>query len=146
MSHKQDIGLLAGVPLFSNLEKSKLQLIAFTSHRLHFRAGQTIFDEGDVTDSIYLIISGEAEVRVKKAEVNQTKVATIGKNSIFGEIGVMCNLPRMETIVAKTEMEALKIDKRLVLQLLQDFPKMALAIMNEIGLIYYVPDNQDVRQ
>ena len=42
MSLNEEVELLRNVPLFANLEPSKLKLLAFTSERLTFRKDQDL--------------------------------------------------------------------------------------------------------
>lgn len=133
MSLNEEMMLLKEIPLFAEIDESKLKLIAFISERLHYEPGELAFAEGDQTDSIYVIILGEAEVVIKTAS-GPLSVAAIGKHGIFGEIGVLCEVPRTASIVARTELEVLRIEKAFFLQLLADFPAVARVIMNELGM------------
>ena len=133
MSLNEEMQLLKEIPLFAEIDESKLKLIAFTSQRLHYHPGEQALVEGDQTDSIYVIISGEAEVVINTADGPLT-VAAIGKFGIFGEIGVLCDVPRTASILAYSELEVLRIEKAFFLQLLADFPTVARVIMNELGM------------
>jgi CRP-like cAMP-binding protein len=133
MSLKEEIQLLREIPLFAEIAESKLKLIAFASERLHYSPGEVAIQEGDHTDSIYVIISGQAEV-VIKTEHGPLTVAVIGKHGIFGEIGVLCEVPRTATVQAHSDMEVLRIEKTFFLQLLRDFPAVSRVIMTELGL------------
>jgi CRP/FNR family cyclic AMP-dependent transcriptional regulator len=46
VSLNEEVELLRNVPLFANLEPSKLKLLAFTSERLTFRRDQDLCTEG----------------------------------------------------------------------------------------------------
>lgn len=133
MSINEEMMLLKEIPLFAEIDESKLKLIAFMSERLHYQPGEQAFAEGDQTDSIYVIILGEAEVVIKTASGPLT-VAAIGKHGIFGEIGVLCEVPRTASIVARSELEVLRIEKAFFLQLLADFPAVSRVILNELGM------------
>ena len=56
--------------------------------------GERIFKEGDDASSAYLIQDGEIEI-YREANGEKTVLATIGKGSIFGEMGLVDNKPRM---------------------------------------------------
>jgi len=118
--------------MFANVEPTQLKLLAFTSQRLTFAAGQDLFRLGDVGDSAYIIISGEADVLVDK-EGTEVAVAKAGKNEIVGEIAILCNVPRTATIRAVTELTALKIPKDLFFRLIAEFPDMGVQVMAELA-------------
>ncbi len=132
MSINEEVDALRRIPLFSNLEPSKLKLLAFTSERLTYAKGQTIFRQGDMGDAAYIVLDGQADVMIGATD-NQRKVATIGKHSILGEIAVLCDVPRTATVVAVDKLVALKISKDLFLRMVKEFPQMAVEIMRELA-------------
>ncbi|MCH7633566.1 MAG: cyclic nucleotide-binding domain-containing protein [Alphaproteobacteria bacterium] len=132
MSLSEELEALRNIPMFANVEPTQLKLLAFTSQRLTFAAGQDLFRLGDVGDSAYIIISGEADVLVDK-EGTEVAVAKAGKNEIVGEIAILCNVPRTATIRAVTELTALKIPKDLFFRLIAEFPDMGVQVMAELA-------------
>ncbi|MEE8549150.1 MAG: cyclic nucleotide-binding domain-containing protein [Alphaproteobacteria bacterium] len=132
MSLSEELEALRNIPMFANVEPTQLKLLAFTSQRLTFGAGQDLFRLGDVGDSAYIIISGEADVLVDK-EGTEVAVAKAGKNEIVGEIAILCNVPRTATIRAVTELTALKIPKDLFFRLIAEFPDMGVQVMAELA-------------
>ena len=80
-------------------QPSKLKLLAFTSDRMSFDPGQILFEQGDAGDAAYVVLYGTAEVLVNRAG-SQIKVADLEKNSIVGEIAILCDVPRTATVRA----------------------------------------------
>ena len=62
MSLKQEFELLRRVPIFAEIEPSKLKLLAFMSERVGFDPGKRLMQQGDPADAAYLIIEGHADV------------------------------------------------------------------------------------
>jgi len=129
---KEEVELLRRVPLFAGVEPSKLKLLAFTSDRMSFEAGQTLFEQGDPGDAAYVVLNGSAEVLVNRAG-SQIKVADLEKNAIVGEIAILCDVPRTATVRAQDRLETLKISKDQFLRLLAEFPDMAIEIMRVLA-------------
>ena len=46
MSLQEEVEILRRIPLFAQIEPSKLKLLAFTSERVAFDAGHTLFQIG----------------------------------------------------------------------------------------------------
>jgi CRP-like cAMP-binding protein len=132
MSLKEEVELLQRIPFFTNVEPAKLKLLAFTSERVAFDAGQILFRQGDMGDAAYIIIDGEAEVLVN-APGGEVLVATLGKNDFVGEIAILCDVPRTATIRARQRLVTLRISKELFLRLITEFPSMAVAMMRELA-------------
>jgi len=129
---QQEVETLRRVPLFSVLDPARLKLLAFTSERLSFQAGQDLFHQGDSGDSAYVILKGDASVIVEEKGV-ETIVARIGQNAVIGEIAVLCEVPRTASVRADTPVEALKIDSQNFLAMLREFPEMGLEVMRELA-------------
>ena len=125
---KDEVELLRRVPLFAGVEPTKLKLLAFTSDRMSFEAGQILFQQGDAGDAASVVLNGRAEVLVNRAG-SQIKVADLEKNAIVGEIAILCDVPRTATVRAHERLETLKISKDQFLRLLAEFPDMAIEIM-----------------
>jgi CRP-like cAMP-binding protein len=132
MSLNEEVELLRSVPLFANIEPSKLKLLAFTSERLTFPQGQALFNQGDIGDAAYVIISGNAEVVIDTPSGPLT-VAHVGKNAFVGEIAILIDVPRTATITPSTDLETLKISKDLFFRLMTEFPEMAVEVMRELA-------------
>ena len=132
MSLNEEVELLRNIPMFANIEPSKLKLLAFTSERMTFKAGDTLFKQGETGDSAYVIIEGEANVIVDTPKGPLT-VAKLKRNDIVGEIAILCDVPRTATIQAASKLEAMVIAKDLFFRLVMEFPQMAVEIMRELA-------------
>jgi len=132
MSLQEEVDLLRRIPVFANIEPSKLKLLAFTSERLTYAADEVVFKQGDPGDAAYIIIRGSADVIVETPK-GPLIVTTLTDNDFVGEIAILCDVPRTATIQAKTELEALCISKDLFFRLVREFPEMAVEIMRVLA-------------
>ncbi|MBN8532193.1 MAG: cyclic nucleotide-binding domain-containing protein [Alphaproteobacteria bacterium] len=58
-----------------------------------FKAGEAIFWEGYPSDNAYVIVSGEVEI-FQVRDNGENQLAILGPGQMFGEIGVMDDVPR----------------------------------------------------
>jgi putative ABC transport system ATP-binding protein len=65
-------------------------------------AGQYLFRQGDPSDVVYLIQSGEIEILRDMADGSEHRLTVIGEGAYFGELGPMLNLPRTASARALT--------------------------------------------
>jgi CRP-like cAMP-binding protein len=129
---QQDVDLLRNVPLFRNLDAAKLKLLAFTSDRLTYAAGDSLFSQGDSGDSAYVIVEGEADIIIETPS-GPIIVATVKQNDWVGEIAILCDVPRTATITAKSKLTTLRISKDVFFQLIMQFPQMSVEVMRELA-------------
>ena len=132
MSLLQEVEALRAVPLFARMEPSKLKLLAFTSERVRFAAGESLFEQDEIGRSAYIIIDGEAEVLIR-TPTGPRVVATVGKNDFVGEIAILCDVPRTASVRARTDLVTLVISKDLFFRLLTEFPQMAIEMLRVLA-------------
>ncbi len=133
MGLKEETELLQAVPLFATVAPSKLKLLAFTSDFLTFAENEVLFEQGNVGDSVFVIVSGDADVLLDTRSGPLT-VATLSRHDVIGEIAVLCNMPRTATVRATSELTALRMNKSLFSDMVFEFPQVAVEIMRGIAL------------
>ncbi|GEP10474.1 Crp/Fnr family transcriptional regulator [Methylobacterium gnaphalii] len=133
MTLDTEVSSLKQVPLFREVEPSRLKLLAFTSERVHFESGQHFFSQGDEADAAYLILEGEAAVSLDSPQ-GVVQLALLGADALVGEMGILADQPRSATVTAQTAVTALRIDRGVFLELLAQFPQISIAVMRELAL------------
>jgi CRP-like cAMP-binding protein len=118
--------------MFRDIDPARLKLLAFTSERVRFAAGQRFFSQGDPSDAAYVLLEGRASVLLNTPN-GEIQVAELSSNALVGEMGILSDTPRSATIMAAEPTTALRIDKRVFLELLAQFPQMSLAVMRELA-------------
>ena len=132
MTLETEVQSLRQVPMFREIDPARLKLLAFTSERVQFQEGQQFFVQGDAADAAYVILEGKADVTLN-TPTGEIKVAELGRNALVGEMGILSDNPRSATVAAAQATVALRIDKRVFLELLTQFPQMSIAVMREIA-------------
>ena len=66
----------------------------------YMKKGQVIFREGNQSDFAFIIENGQIEVSRKRPDGNVEVLDILGKNEIFGEIGMIDGGPRSATATA----------------------------------------------
>lgn len=75
-----------------------------------------IFQEGDIADSLYLILTGEVEVFHQNRSVKR-----LGEGEIFGEIGALTKVPRSASVRALVRTRLLKINLTMMANIAERF-------------------------
>jgi len=103
---------------------SRLQIEAVCTQR-SAQPQEIIYEQGDPSDSIYIVSSGVAEALTHSPDGQQTRsVGFMGRGDFFGDLGVLTGHPRLAMVRACEETQLLKIEKMAFLQLLEKIPKM----------------------
>ncbi len=97
---------LRRVPLFVDLHDRELRRLAEHADLHHFRAGSVVLLEGYHGEQLHVIVDGEAVVRRRGVEL-----AVLGPGASFGEVGMLNGTDRNATVLARTSLRTLVIDR-----------------------------------
>lgn len=132
MSLNKTVDVLCEVPMFRNVDPKQLRLFAFMGETLTYHAGERLFEKGDEGDAAFVVINGSVNVLVPTDD-GETAVATLSEREIFGEMAVLCDQKRSTAIAAKTDVEVLRLDRSVIMNLLQEFPHIALELLKVLA-------------
>lgn len=127
-----EVKMLKQLPLFSGVSPARLKLVALSSERVVYRTGDILFNQGDRADAAYVILSGQADILVD-SPTGPLKVAEVERNTVVGEIALLCDIDRTATVKATSEVEALRISKDNFFTLLHDFPEMTIEVVRVLA-------------
>ena len=100
--------------------------------RFVFESGQKIFSQGDPSDLTYRILAGSVDITVSTQDGTRKKIASLGPEEIFGEMGIIDVSPRSATATAReqTACQAYSADE--VLELLASNPEDAIDLIRSL--------------
>lgn len=93
-----------------------------------FRHGESISEQGEAADYLYILTSGKASVTVASANGPKSQVAILGAGDVFGEMGMMTGRLRTATVRAMTDVMCYRLDRESFRSTLQQRPELAEAI------------------
>jgi CRP-like cAMP-binding protein len=97
------IEVLQKSKLFENLLQEELNMLGDLSQRRQYLSGETIVEEGEPGNSLFVIIEGEVEVLRKSEGGAQKKIAELKAPDFFGEMSLIDKEVRSATIRAKSD-------------------------------------------
>ena len=87
-------------------------------------AGDVIYSDGDEPNAMYIVQSGQVELRV-----SGTRMETVGPDGFFGEMALVDHGPRAATAVAKTECILIPVSEKHFLYMVEETPFFALLVL-----------------
>lgn len=94
----------------------------------HVAAGETLIEQGDTADHVFIIIDGKAE-----AFVDGQKVGDVVKDEIFGAMAVFTSEKRSATVVASEPCTLMVIAREQFLNLTQSNPRIAHSLIESMA-------------
>ena len=135
--------LFSQVDIFRGLESEIVGQLAAASQRRLFDAGETLVNEGDEGDSLFVIERGS--VRVTKVDPDQdgksVDLAVLEEGAFFGEMSLLTGEPRSATVLAREHCGVLMLGKAALASTLEADPRIAEELSR--ALAFRLQDTSD---
>ena len=96
------------VPALASFNEEQLDEVLHSSSLLQCEPGDVIIKEGSIDSRIYILLSGELEVRV-----GDKRVAAIARSGeVFGELALVNQDKRLASVIASTKAVCLAVDQK----------------------------------
>ncbi len=127
------VELLGRVPVFSTLEPADLEQIAQLAVPRQFEPGQTVFREGDASDTCYVVREGQARAVRSHGDGRTITLATFGPGDIFGELAMFEDERRSATVEAIGPTSVVAVLGPDMRRLLTEHPTIATRLVVALG-------------
>jgi len=133
MAVDDDIGILSGVSLFSELANEHLRLLAFGSENVSCPAGAVLYREGDPADGAYVVIKGRVILFRERDDGESEDLAVLEAGTLLGEMALIADTRRMTHARADTQTELLRVNRKLFRRVLEEYPELAAKLHQRIS-------------
>lgn len=119
--------------LFAHVEDDALEQIVKQMRRRRFRRGEVIFHQGDLGDSLQVVVSGSVKIVLASSEGEQAIIASLHPGDFFGELALLDGAPRSTTAAAMEATETLALPRDQFLRLLAHDPRIGQALLHAVA-------------
>ena len=119
--------------LFASLERAELEALNRAGELKSFQDGQTIFQEGDPGDGLYLVMEGRVRIAAALGDSGQRPLASVPAGDFFGEMAILDNEPRSAYAIAEGDTRVLFLPREHILTFLESSPKAAVNLVKEFS-------------
>jgi CRP-like cAMP-binding protein len=88
---------------FVDLTPKEAREVAGQMSTIDLENGETLFRQGEPSAAVYLLISGEVQIRIEDPDQSPRTLVTLGPGAIIGEMGPLTSEPRGATCIACTD-------------------------------------------
>ncbi|HEY5948169.1 MAG TPA: mechanosensitive ion channel family protein, partial [Kofleriaceae bacterium] len=153
----QRLRALQKVDLFSGLTPKLQRALADQLEFTPFAAGEAVTREGEEDDGLYMIVEGEAIVRIggrsndSSGILGGRDVARLAPGQFFGEMSLMTGEARTATVIAATDLLCYRMNKGSFEQILKETPAIAdqiaeVLVMRRTALTAARDERDEVRK
>lgn len=119
---------LHDVALFDKLTREEILEFLSASDDLMFNAGDTVFQSGDVSRSLYLLLEGSVEIDLAVPKLGERVVAKLEIGSVFGELSFFHPAPHAATARCLTAARVICMPRSRFDALAVNSPHLALRV------------------
>jgi len=105
----EKLEVLQKSPLFEMLSQAELELLAELSRPRRYAGGEVVFEEGDLGDSLFVLMNGEVDVLHKDGKGEAQVLVTLQPPEFFGEMSLIDKEFRSATVKAKSDATMLQL-------------------------------------
>jgi len=124
---------LAKIPLFKRLTPAELEQLAQSVDQVNFKAEETVFNEQDQGDALYVVDSGSVRIWVLDEDVKPVTLAELKPGEFFGELAVLDRGARSTNATAIVDTELHRLSSDDFEKFLLKHPDIAIDVICEIG-------------
>ncbi len=118
--------------LFQEMEREDLLEAALRMKPLSLPRGAILFQQGDPSDALYLVTSGELRILIQKG-LSEKVIAYLGRGDLLGEMGLITGESRPVTARLETTSEFLVLQKKDFEDLCRQRPNFLLHVMRVLS-------------
>lgn len=122
---KEPLTLLREVDIFHPFSEEAKIYLSEHMHSHRFPQGEVIVRQGDVGESLFILVEGVVGVRIQSKEGEQIEVARLGAGNFFGEMALLTGEERTATVIALTDTYLFEITKEDIAGLMAEQPEVS---------------------
>lgn len=122
------LSALSAIDLFANLSEEEQRTLAASARLAPFSPDEVITRQGATAHWLYVLLKGSATVRVTAPDGEERQVAVLEAPNFFGEMALMTGQPREATVIARDDVQCLRVDRKDLEGIIQQRPEIATEI------------------
>jgi CRP-like cAMP-binding protein len=119
------------IPLFCGLNVEQISRLAGVCTVAKFEPGATLFREGGVSDRLYVMLEGKADITIDSV---RGSVGTVISGECLGEMSLLTAAPHSATATAQTVVETAVLDRQDLAELIRLRPDIGLQIYKNLAV------------
>jgi len=123
------------IPLFRGLRRAQARIAVLLGTLQTVPAGDAAVRQGETGESMYVIVSGRADVVITGPDGQRRLVQHLDRGDVFGEMGLVRRQQRTADIIAVDDLELLAVDERFLERLQRRYPRIAATVFLNLARI-----------
>ena len=124
--------LIQSVPLFSDLNRPSVKKITERMVARTYNKEQMILVEESMGETFFILSDGSVKITRMSDDGREVILAILGEGDFFGEMALLDGEGRSANVVALADTEVLTLQRSDFLDILEQFPKIAIHLLKAL--------------
>jgi CRP-like cAMP-binding protein len=133
MINAMNTGIIDKLALFEKMQQQEINEILSLMQVMHFPNQRVIFEQGDIAQSLYVLVDGQVIIRYKPYDGPELTVARIAPGGVFGWSAALKRPSYTSSAIAIENSEALKISSDNLFTLCKQHPKTGAIFIERLS-------------
>lgn len=130
--HPSDLALVRRIAAFAETPDAVLFDLIGLGHVVEFAAGEPLMRRSERADFAMVVLAGEVAI-VDEGIHDAAPLAYLAAPVLVGEIGALSRLYRTASVIARTAVRALRLERAALLRACQGAPEILMAVIAQLG-------------
>ena len=128
-----DLSLLKYIPLFSELTDSELLAISKVAAKQVYKKDNMILIEEEIGSTMFIILEGRVKISRISDDGREVILSILSEGDFFGEMSILDGQNRSANVVTLEDSKIMIIRREDFLQMLHDYPQIAINLLKELA-------------
>lgn len=128
-----DISLLKYIPLFSELTDDDLREIQKLAVRQVYKKDNMVLIEEEIGSTMFIILDGRVKISRISDDGREVILSILSEGDFFGEMSILDGQNRSANVVTLEDSKIMIIRREDFLQMLHDYPQIAINLLKELA-------------
>ncbi|MFC7404416.1 Crp/Fnr family transcriptional regulator [Georgenia alba] len=133
MGPEVEQNVIGSVPLFDALDEQDQAGLRSLMTETTLRRGETLFNEGDPGDRLYIIVDGKLKLGHTASDGRENLLAVLGPSELVGELTLFDPGPRSTTATAVAPSRLLTLEHSALMSFLETRPELAKHMLRALA-------------
>lgn len=128
-----DVSFLKYIPLFSELTDAELKEIVKLAVRQVYKKDNMILIEEEIGSTMFIILDGRVKISRISDDGREVILSILSEGDFFGEMSILDGQNRSANVVTLDDSKIMVIRREDFLQMLHDYPQIAINLLKELA-------------
>ncbi len=128
-----DVSVLKYIPLFSELTDDELKAITNLAVRQVYKKDNMVLIEEEIGSTMFIILDGRVKISRISDDGREVILSILSEGDFFGEMSILDGQNRSANVVTLEDSKIMVIRREDFLQMLRDYPQIAINLLKELA-------------